>query len=127
MTVRPLRPSVIAVVAMLIVSSCGGDDRTCTLMAWYSGVDVEVESNAWHVQEFCLDGNCDDPNSVVTEAPSTYRYRLLLGSSEGDLVEHTGTVATRPSFPNGEGCEPETANAVIEVDRNGKVSTRPLG
>lgn len=52
MTVRPIRPSVIAVVAMLIVSSCGGDDRTCTLMAWYSGVDVGVESNAWHVQEF---------------------------------------------------------------------------
>ena len=126
--VRPLRPSMIAVVATLTVSSCGGgDDRTCTLMAWYSGVDVEVESNDWHVQGFCLDGNCDDPNSVVTEAPSTYKYRLLLRSSEGELVEHTGTVATRPYFPNGEGCEPETANAVIEVDRNGKVSTRPLG
>lgn len=110
-------------------TGCGSTN--CLATSIDSFVKVELPSDGWAVERFCLDDDCSalvGPTAVlsVDSAPTTYDLRLDLIGPNGATFEVATPAETFEYRVNGAGCEPQTANAVIVVADDGSVSVRPL-
>lgn len=108
-------------------SGCGMQCLTTTLSSF---VEVEVPTSAWTVERFCLDDRCASDlgltNLSVDDEPRRYELLLDVVDPDGRVHQVRTQVEAIRYWVNGEGCDPATANAVIEVAVDGSVSVRPL-
>ncbi len=114
----------------VLLGSCGtAADRGCTLIGFSSGIRLDVSVLA-EVSEFCVGDVCQTPSSefpfieLPNDEPATHEYRIVVSFGGGPEEVLEGEVETKEYFANGEGCDPQTANATIELDSSGAVSIR---
>ena len=105
--------------------SCSGGPRVCTLVGFASGVTVGADGGV-EVTDLCLDGICHpidfwDGRELIDDDPRTYEYALTV-VIDGETRVLTGEVETREFWVNGEGCDPKTANAHLQVAADGSVT-----
>ena len=105
--------------------SCSGGPRVCTLVGFASGVTVGADGGV-EVTDLCLDEICHpidfwDGRELIDDDPRTYEYALTV-VIDGETRVLTGEVETREFWVNGEGCDPKTANAHLQVAADGSVT-----
>lgn len=127
--VRAIAP--LMVIAAGSFSSTGCGSTNCLATSIDSFVKVDLPSDGWTVERFCLDDDCAalvGPTAVlsVDSTPTTYDLRLDLIDPTGAAFEVATQAETFEYRVNGPDCEPQTANAVIVVADDGSVSVRPL-
>lgn len=122
--VRQARSLLLAAVLAALLIGCG-ESKFCTLVGFESAVRVRVPDGA-ELVEFCLGGACvEDPSIALrTDNPETYAYRVVLALEDGEEQLFDGEVTTKEHFANGEGCDPKTANATLELNADGSVTIR---
>ncbi len=128
--VRAIAPVLVIAAGSLGSAGCGSIN--CLATSIDSFVKVDLPSDGWTVERFCLDDDCAElvgPTAVlaVDSGPTTYDLRLDLIDPAGATFEVAIQAETFEYRVNGPACEPQTANAVIVVADDGSVSVRPLG
>ena len=121
---------ILSTVVLLVLASCGGEIRSCTVAGAASEVTVSSDSRV-AVTDMCLDSLCHpidfwDGRELIDDEPRTYEYELtvIIDGTERVLA---GEVETKEFWVNGEGCEPKTANAHLHVEADGSVTVQHLG
>lgn len=97
----------------------------CSRVGFAPGITVGTEDGV-AATELCLDDTCHplafrDGRELIDDEPRTYFYDLTV-VIDGDERVLTGEVETRAFWVNGEGCEPKTANAHLQVAADGSVT-----
>ncbi len=58
----------------------------------------------------------------LQDEPAEYTYRVRMAKPDGTDITQEGTVRTTKFRGNGAGCDPVTANGVLHVNDDGKVT-----
>ena len=127
---RGRRTSVVVgvVLAALAASACGAKD--CSSVGYQSGVSITLPTQEWVLAEFCVGTQCLPPEALLNhdgfvslqDEPAEYTYRVRMVKPDVTEIAQEGTVRTTKFRGNGAGCDPVTANAVLHVDDDGKVT-----
>ena len=124
------RRTSVVVGAVLATLTAGACTRDCSSVGYQSGVSIKLPTQEWGLAEFCVGTQCLPPLALLNhegfvslqDELAEYTYRVRMVKPDGLEITQEGTVRTTEFRGNGAGCDPLTANAILDVDEAGKVT-----